>query len=368
MKVLHLNAGGETGGGMVHILGLLENDQEPEIILGLFEKGLMYEKAINKGIKVVLFHQKSKWDFTLLKKIISLIDQEMIDIVHTHGPRANFYGCFLKRKRQTIRWITTLHSNPRHDFLGRGLPGVMFTALHLWALKKPDHFLAISERFKDFLVAEGIDENKITPIFNGIDFKKNFWTEKISRYELNLLDNDFLIIMVARLCPVKGHSTVFQVIKELSLLHDNVKLLVVGTGSLETELKQLVSQLGIENHILFLGERQDIHALYEICDVKLLASFSESFPLVLLEAARAKKPIITSDVGGVRELIPSKEFGWIVPVNQKEPLLYSIKEAIHFHEKGKLKEIGMNLYNHASTQFTIENFRNSVFAVYKNLG
>ncbi|MDR6998820.1 glycosyltransferase [Neobacillus niacini] len=368
MKVLHLNAGVETGGGMVHILDLLENIQETEIILGLFEKGLMYEKALDKRIKVVLFNQKSKWDLTLLKKILSLIDQEMIEIVHTHGPRANFYGCFLKRKRQTLSWITTLHSNPRHDFLGRGLPGTIFTALHLWALKKPDHFLAISERFKSLLVAEGIAENKITSIFNGIDFKKSFCTEEISRNELNILDNDFLIIMVARLCPVKGHSIVFHVIKELSHLHDNIKLLVVGTGSLETELKQLVSQLGIENHILFLGQRQDVHALYEICDVKLLASFSESFPLVLLEAARAKKPVITSDVGGVRELIPSKEFGWIVPVNQKEPLLHAIKEAIHCREMGKLKEMGMNLYNHASTHFTIENFRNSVLTTYKKLG
>ncbi|OIK16342.1 hypothetical protein BIV60_04840 [Bacillus sp. MUM 116] len=368
MKVLHLNAGTETGGGMVHILDLLENVQETEIILGLFEKGLMYEKALDKGIKVVLFHQKSKWDLTLHKKIISLIDREMIDIVHTHGPRANFYGCFLKRKRKTIYWITTLHSNPRHDFLGRGLAGVIFTILHLWALKQPDHFLAISERFKSLLVTEGIDENKITSIFNGIDFKKPSSPNKLSRYDLNFGDQDFVMIMVARLCPVKGHSILFHVIKELTRLHDNIKLLVVGTGSLEPELKQLVSQLGIEKHICFLGQREDVHALFEICDVKLLTSFSESFPLVLLEAARAKIPVITSDVGGVRELIYSKECGWIVPVNQIEPLSEAIKEAILYRKEGKLNEMGINLYNHASTRFTIENFRNSVLNTYKKLG
>ena len=363
MKVLHLNAGAETGGGMVHILDLLHNFRETEIILGLFEKGLMYDKALEKGIKVVLFHQKSKWDINIFRRILTVVDGEKVDIIHTHGPRANFFGCFIKRKRRQLKWITTVHSNPHHDFLGKGLSGMIYTALHLWALKKPDHCLAISKRFKNLLINEGIEEGKITFIYNGIDFKCASQESHLSRKEFNINEDDFLMIMVARLCPVKGHSLVFSIMKELA----KVKLLVVGTGFLEDKLKMQVTNLGIENKVVFLGHRHDVDALYQIADLKVLASLSESFPLVLLEAARAKKPVITSDVGGVRDLIPSNEFGWIVPVNEKRALKKAIEEAMEYREMGMLKEIGVNLYNRASTNFTLDHFRESVLKTYKNL-
>jgi L-malate glycosyltransferase len=363
MKVLHLNAGAETGGGMVHILDLLHNFKDTEIILGLFEKGLMYDKALEKGIKAVVFNQKSKWDIKIIKKVLKLVDGEKIDIIHTHGPRANFFGCFIKRKRQNLKWITTVHSNPHHDFLGKGVVGDIFTTIHLWALKKPDHCLAISKQFKSMLITDGIEEKKITTIYNGLDFKRPSEENTLSRGEFNIDPNDFLMIMVARLCPVKGHSIVFTVIKELA----KVKLLVVGSGFLEEELKQQVVKLGIEEKVLFLGHRHDVDALFHISDLKLLASLSESFPLVLLEAARAKKPVITSDVGGVRDLIPSNEYGWIVPVDEKGALKKAIEEAIEYRELGMLKEIGINLYNRASTYFTLDNFRESVLNTYKNL-
>lgn len=367
MKVLHLNAGVETGGGMVHILDLLQHFEQADVTLGLFEKGLIYDKAIEMGIKVVLFHQRSRVDFTLLQKMIRLIDQEKLDIVHSHGPRANFYGCFLKRKRPRIKWIITVHSNPRHDFLGKGLFGKVFTILHLWALKQPDHFLAISNRFKDLLLSEGVEEGRITTIYNGIDFSKTQDFSSVSRSDLNIREDDFLIIMVARLCPVKGHYIVFQAVKELLELHPNIKLLVVGDGFLKEELKKLVETLGIKNSVLFLGHRQDVDSLYKISDVKVLSSFSESFPLVLLEAARAKKPVITTDVGGVRDLILSKDFGWIVPVKRHDQLKQAIEEAISYKEMDKLKEIGLNLYKRASTHFTIDKFRESVLNTYKSI-
>jgi L-malate glycosyltransferase len=367
LKVLHLNAGVETGGGMVHILQLLHHFDQADMILGLFEKGLIYDKAIEKGIKVVLFKQRSRMDFKLLKKIIHLIDEENLEIVHTHGPRANFYGCFLKRRRPRIKWIITVHSNPRHDFLGKGLIGKAFTFLHLWALKKPDHYLAISSRFKDFLISEGIEEKKITTIYNGIDFSTNPNCSTISREALNVLEDDFLMIMVARLCPVKGHHIVFQALKELIMIHPNIKLLVVGDGFLEEELKKFVQKIGIADSVIFLGHRDDVDSLYKISDIKVLSSFSESFPLVLLEAARAKKPVITTDVGGVRDLIISKDLGWIVPIKSHDHLKQAIEEAINYKKMGKLKEMGMNLYNRASTHFTIDHFQESVLHAYKNL-
>ena len=367
MKILHLNAGAETGGGMFHILQLLEGFNQAEVILGLLEKGLMYEKAINKGIQVALFQQSSRTDFMVVKRIISYIDSNKIDIIHTHGPRANFYGYYIKKKRPQCKWVTTLHSNPELDFMGRGLPGKVFTHLHLWSLKKPDHFLAISNKFKEILVDRNISPDKITTIFNGIDFTDISMNHTVSREEFGFDSKDFIIIMVARFDPVKGHREVLKVLKELVAEDKNVKLLLVGDGHLENEIKSQAAVSKLDGNIKFLGYRTDVPSLYSLADLALLASYSESFPLVLLEAARERKPVVTTDVGGVRDLIPSNEYGWVVPVRDNEALKKAIEEAIKLKEEKQLSSIGNKLYQRSSSLFTVGNFRDSVYAAYQKV-
>src|SRR4051794_11281173 len=91
MKVLHLNAGNETGGGMVHILSLLkELSKEPDhFVLGLFEKHVFYEKSLAAGIHTVVFEQDTRYNFGIIFRVIKYIKHENIDIIHTHGARAN---------------------------------------------------------------------------------------------------------------------------------------------------------------------------------------------------------------------------------------------------------------------------------------
>ncbi|WP_338470677.1 glycosyltransferase [Niallia sp. XMNu-256] len=364
MKILHLNAGNETGGGMVHILALLANNEN--VVLGLFEEELMYHEAVSRGIPVQLFNQKSKFDFSVINKVCSFIDKEGIDIIHTHGARANVYGYVIKRKRPNCKWVTTLHSNPYHDFLKQGISGKIFTKLHVWALKKPDHYFAISSRFKELLCKEGVQQDKITTIFNGIDFS-NKEVELLSRNELKLDSDDFVIIMVARLTPVKGHMIAIKALHKIIAKHPHVKLLLVGDGFLEDQLKQLTKSLKLENHVLFLGFRDDVPSILKLADLEILTSYSESFPLVLLEAAREKKTVITTDVGGVQDLIPSKDYGWIVPVEDINALVLSLDEAIRLKENGGLERKGEMLYERASRLFTLDTFQRSIFDTYKQI-
>lgn len=366
MKVLHLNAGNETGGGMFHILDLLETLDPSTFILGVFESGLMFEEAAKRGIKVQLFKTKKRWDFSVIQQIVQYIKNEQVTMLHTHGARANCFGYLVKQKHQHCSWVTTVHSNPYDDFLNKGLKGKLFTHLHLWALKRPDYYFAISSRFKDMLISEGIQESKVTTIFNGIDFSKDEPSTVLSRRDLNLNEHDFVIAMVARLTPVKGHMTALRALKEIISDYPNAKLLLIGDGFLEWELKKQVEELQLTNHVFFLGYRKDVDALLKIADLTLLTSYSESFPLVLLEAARAKNPIITTDVGGVRDLIPSKEHGWVIPVKDHFALTVALIEAMDQHVTGNLKEKGERLYTLASTKFTVENFRQNVINAYKN--
>lgn len=366
MKVLHLNAGNDTGGGMTHILDLLENSDPSVFTLGIFEPGPIYQKALQRGIRVKLFATKKRYDLSVIQRLKKYIESEQMTMIHTHGARANLYGYLLKKTSRECKWVTTLHSNPYDDFLNRGLKGKAFTKLHLWLLKHPDYYFAISKRSKELLLSHGVDGSKVKTIFNGIDFNRQMQSCTLERKGLGLEANDFVIAMVARLTPVKGHRIALEAISRVMAKAPQVKLLLIGDGFLEQELKAFVNNKGLAKQIKFLGYRQDIDALLQISDLHLLSSLSENFPIVLLEAARAKKPVISTDVGGVCELIPSKDYGWLVPVKDVDALALAIEEAINAHYVGSLKKIGENLYKHASRWFSVEHFRENVMDAYKN--
>ena len=249
MRVLHLNAGNETGGGMVHILSLLNELKSENVFLGLFEEGLFQQEALRLGIQTVTFTQKNRYDLSVLSNVVRFIKNNKIDMIHTHGPRANLYGYFLKKVTK-VTWLTTVHSDPRNDFLGRGIKGEVFTKLNIFVLKKTDHLFAISDRFKKMLIDFKVHSNKITTIYNGINFEiKRPYDLKIVKNELGLLETDFIITMVARLDPVKCHTLAISALRELVIKYPFVKLLLIGDGPMQEDLHKKVQEFQLENNV-----------------------------------------------------------------------------------------------------------------------
>ncbi|OIU67679.1 glycosyltransferase family 4 protein [Rossellomorea aquimaris] len=367
MKVLHLNAGNETGGGMFHILSLLNELNRSDFYLGVFETGEMYERAKESGVQTVLFHQRSRFDLSVVRKITRFIKKNKIDLIHTHGARANCYGALI-RTVADVKWLATVHSDPRDDFMGKGAIGRFYTSANKKALKKADHLLAISDRFKKILTTGfDIPSNRVSTILNGIDFEKEL-ENPYSREELGLSGEDFIIIMVARLEPVKGHKMALQAMEKLKRVHGSkVKLLLVGDGQQREELKTFAIQHGLDDTVKFLGHRNDVEKIYPAADIAMLTSYSESFPLVLLEAARAGVPVITTDVGGVDKLIPDDRYGWIIPVEDADALAGRIQSAMNLKASGQLSGMGRKLESYSKRHFSIEQFANNVYNVYLKL-
>lgn len=360
MKVLHLISGGETGGSKNHLLSLLAHLNKEEILLGVFQEGQLSDEARKLGIPLVVFGQSSRYDFSIIGKIKMTMHQEGISLVHTHGPRANLYA-YIMRQTTKFKWVTTIHSDPQQDFIKGGVKGKVFTAINMRVIKKIDHFFAVSERFKQMIVGFGINANKITTIYNGIEFGIPL-EAKLSRKELGLTDDDFVIIMAARLHPIKGHTIVFDAIKGL-----NVKLLLIGDGPIRKELEEEVAAKGLQDKVHFLGFQKDVHSYLSLSDVKLLASYSESFPLVILEAARAHIPVISTDVGGVKDLISDPSLGWIVPIKDASSMTDVIEQAILQKKEGQLSVLGNNLYTKASANYSVNQLAEKTKQTYKKL-
>lgn len=365
MKVLHLNAGNETGGGMFHILSLLNQLDRESFVLGVCEEGEMLKRARELGIRTVVFRQSRQLDLRVMKKLRHYIKEENIDIIHTHGPRANVIVHAMKHWLD-IPWVVTVHSDPRDDFMGKGLKGNLMRRLQQRTIRSADHCIAISERFKKVLLDFSIPQEKITTILNGLDF--DYQMERpYTREELGFQETDFLVVMVARLEPVKQHALAFVAFREVLKKYPKCKLVLVGDGPERNNLVNLASKLHMEEAIYFLGHRNDVDRILPMMDVELLTSKSESFPLVLLEAARAEVPVISTDVGGVKQLVLSEEYGWLVQDLSKNSIAVAIAEAVEWKEEGKLKGVGEALHNHAAANFSIDQFASQVQSVYKKL-
>lgn len=365
MKVLHVISGGETGGSRKHVITLLEQLPRETTCLLVFQDGPFAQEAIEKGIRVEILQQTSRYDIRILSKLAAFIQNEGFDIVHSHGPRANLFMSFIK-KRITATWVTTIHSDPTLDFMKGGIKGRLFTSLNLQALKKIDFFFAVSERFKENLVGLGIPANIIHTIYNGITFAEPLERDGSLQRELGLSENDFVMTMVARMHPIKGHDLVLKALKELANPH--IHLVLVGDGPIKEEIVSLVKELQLENNVHFLGFRKDIDHIYSNSHIALLASHSESFPLALLEAANEKLPLISTDVGGVKLLLSSEEYGWVIPTNDSTSFEKAIIEAYDLYQSGLLSEKGEKLYKHASANFSIEALTESIIEVYKSVG
>ena len=324
MKVLHINAGLEKGGGLFHIVNLLTeaNQEDADFELLTLADGPVAKAAKKAGIKTTILGAQSRYDLTVLKRLAKFINNGNFDIVHTHGARANLFVSMIK-KQIKAKWIITVHSDPLKDFEGRGVIGNIFTKLNIMALKKADGIFAITQNFSNLLVEKvGIPKTKICVIYNGIFFHDNKELPKKYAHPY------FNIINVGRTEKVKGQDLLLKAIKKID--DKNVRLHIAGDGSEFNNLRALARDLGISSQVTFHGflNQKEISKLYQKMDLAVLTSYSESFPMVLLEASDNLVPIMSTDVGDIEKMIPNEKYGFVAKIGNLDDISEKLKQAI----------------------------------------
>ncbi|MBM6614275.1 glycosyltransferase family 4 protein [Desemzia sp. RIT804] len=359
MKILHINAGLEDGGGKNHILSLLSQFDPATAELLVLEDGIIADEAKQLGINVHILEQKSRYDLSILQRLVRFIKDRSFDIVHTHGARANFIFSAVHKKAPSI-WVTTVHSDPTLDFMNRGLRGTIFTKLNIASLKKADHLILVSDSLIQPLLDLKIKKDKISVIYNGIQFEtEHFQTAAKNKH--------FTLTCVARLHPIKGHETLLN---SLAATHfKKFTLNLVGDGELKPTLEKRVHELNLQNQVHFHGflNPPQVETIIAQSDLTVLASYNEGFPLVLLESAKHKVPFIATDVGDVRRLVPDKSYGWQVPAQSVSSLTDALNEAYNEWAQNELQFKGEKVYQLASDQFSLSRFYNNTNALYKKL-
>ena len=362
MKILHINAGLEKGGGLFHIVHLLSeaNKEGQDFELLTLAEGPVTQASRKAGIKKSVLGTRSRYDLKALSRLAKFINDGNYDIVHTHGARANLYVSLIKKKINA-KWLITVHSDPLRDFEGRGMLGEVFTKLNLRALRSADGILAITQNFASILTEKiGIKKTKICVIYNGIFFHPN--NEIPTKYGHPY----FNIINVGRTEKVKGQDILLKAIKQLD--NSNVRLHLVGDGGQLNNLRALARDLGISNQVTFHGflSHSEIRELYRKMDLAVLTSYSESFPLVLLEASDNLVPILSTNVGDIEKMIPNSKYGFITKIGDVDSITKQLKVAINM-PKEDLVKMAKKEKEYLSRTFSMQNQLLVIVNYYKSI-
>ncbi|WP_047150873.1 glycosyltransferase family 4 protein [Aneurinibacillus tyrosinisolvens] len=307
MKIVYIITRSDWGGAQAHVFDLLRyacTSNKCYLIIG--EEGILAERARELDIPVWIVPTLIQaihpfYDVLAIHHIRRIIKNIRPDIVHAHSSKAGIVG-------RIAAWIT-------------GVPSI-FTA-HGWAFtdgvsvvrkkisipmerlvaKLSTYIICVSEFDRQLALRYKVaNEEQLVTVHNGI-------TEQGMVSEHHNKDKT-KIIMVARFSTQKDYRTLILTSAKLS---SPVELFLVGEGELLESSRRLAVEQGVASKINFLGMRKDIPEILSACDVFVLTSHYEGFPISILEAMRAGLPVIASDVGGVKEAVVDGVTGYIVP-------------------------------------------------------
>jgi len=211
--------------------------------------------------------------------------------------------------RNKCRIIVTLATNPNsHYTKSKNLFGFfLWNILTIRILfRKADLVIPVSKGIEKVLIEYGIAENKIKTIYNPIDINNSLkmLNEPLgSEYE-DIFKDSFVFINIGRLGPPKGQWLLIKSFTEVVKKYNYAKLVILGEGSLERELKKLITRLKLEKNVFLLGVHGNIFPFIKNSNCFVFSSLWEGLPYVLIEALTSSIPIISTDCfTGPREIL-----------------------------------------------------------------
>jgi teichuronic acid biosynthesis glycosyltransferase TuaC len=204
-----------------------------------------------------------------------------------------------------------------------------------WALRRANLVVAVSNGLKELALGLGVDPSKAKTIPNGINSNVFFRRRREGAREQHQISPDARVILCAGdLAELKGHHKVIRALAALRQENTDIRLLIAGgvgrSGRYAHALRDEVVRLGVHDRVRFLGEvKQTMLAeLMSAADVFCLASSSEGWPNVVNEALACGTPVVATDVGAVQEMIPSSDYGLVVPPQEQAMLEQALRTAL----------------------------------------
>lgn len=353
-KILFILPNTQQGGAETQLLCLLRglDKSEFDVYLGLLYENEQLKKEFTsiKNVKTICFNKRGPWDVSVLFKIKRFIKKNEIEIVQTFlGNHYSFIPALFSKNVIAIGGIRATEQPKNLGFLKR----IMIFKLPK-IISKYNKSILISNSFsgKKLFLEEGFPEELIEVIPNGIDFNRFSKGNKDKILKEFNLKNKFVFAMVSRLVEGKNHPELIQVFNKLTEKRRNLVLLIIGAGPEMDKLKQLVKELDLNTKVIFTGNRKDIPDFLAAVDIYLFPSrFPEGWPNAVGEAMAAGVPVITYQIGDVKQIIKSGYNGIITDNNMKS--FYNATIEL-MKSKNKMNLLGTNAQRTIGENYSVD--------------
>ncbi len=315
-----------------------------------------------------------KEDKKALKKIREIIREFQPDVVHTHASKAGALGRQAAIKEKVPVILHTFHGHVFHSYFGK-VKTTFYKTVERKLARKSTRIICISNKQKEEIgsIHKICPPEKIEVIPLGFDLSKfNSGKEenrKQVRSEYNLKEGEIAVAIIGRLAPVKDHDFFLNVIENLpKSAIEKSKFFIVGDGELKEEIearvKELNKKLGSER-ILMTSWINDIDRFNAGMDIIALTSKNEGTPVSLIEAQASGTPVISTDVGGVQDIIDEGKTGFIIEKNDLNSYVQKLSEMIE--DKKMLENMSQNGWEFVREKFSYTRLCADMEKLYKKL-
>lgn len=231
-----------------------------------------------------------------------------------------------------------------------------------------DRIISVNAIDKHRLARWGVPENKIEIVYNSIDLSKFNQKDQPTglRQSLSIGDASPVILQVGRLSAQKAPLNFVEGAAVVLKKHPNAKFVMIGEGPLAGEVKQRVTELGLDQHIMLLGACKDAYRLIAGADIVTLTSLWEGTPYSLLEAMGWAKPVVTTSVNGCPEIVSDSGSGLLVPPGDIQAWAEAVTRLLD--HPGMAVDMGLEGRRRVEEKFSLPVMIRQMEAIYQDVG
>jgi glycosyltransferase involved in cell wall biosynthesis len=366
IRILHILPNFGHGGAEKLVADmLLAHDKEKfEVaVCSLFsESGTWIENKLRDNmIKIFYLNKHLGPDFRMLPELFKIFRTFRPTVVHTHRYVLRYTLLPALIYRIPVK-IHTVHNvaEKEVDSIGRLIHRIAFKLFNVQPI-------GISQQISK--TVKKLYRIKTAPyIYNGIPteaYNSNGTVHPAFIGSIGLSAKQFISLHVGRFSPQKNHRLLIEAFSDVLKEIPDAVLLLVGDGELRPEIVKLTHRLGLEKSVQFLGARKDVPELLAACDLLVLSSDWEGVPLAVLEAMAAGKPVVSTAVGGVPELVVQGETGLLVPPGNTRALTDAITWV--YKNPSGASEMGEKGREIAKAKFDVKTMTSQYENLYLNL-
>ncbi|MEX2015661.1 MAG: glycosyltransferase [Candidatus Hydrogenedentales bacterium] len=293
-------------------------------------------------------------DFATGRRLAHFIQDWPAHIIHAHTSHTHAIACMAQRwaRRGKVVVSRRIDFEPGHDPANR------------LKYRLPHHYIAVSERVREVLLAYGIPPQKVTRVYSSIDIAR-LNVAPADRSALGVPADAPLLVSAGALVGHKDHATLLRAFANVRETLPEARLLIAGEGELRGELETLRAGLLLEESVQFLGHREDVPALIRVANLYVSSSWSEGLGTSVLEALGCETPVVATVAGGVGEMVIDGQTGRLAPNRDPEALAAAIIGALRDPEQART----WAAHGRARVEelFTVDRMVDGTIAVYERL-